>query len=52
MSMLLDLIIASNIRALKKPHISEYYRFRLNLSSAANLLCNAKASALVTLSAE
>ena len=36
--------IASDILDRKNPHNLEYYRFILNLSSAANLLCAAKAS--------
>ena len=36
-SSLLDLNIASDILTLTKPHNSEYSRFRLKLSSAANL---------------
>ena len=43
-SRLFDLIINSDILALKKSHISEYYRFSLELSSTANLFCAAKAS--------
>ena len=43
---LLDLTIASNIIAFTKPHISEYSRFSLQMSSAANLFCATEASAL------
>ena len=36
---MLELTIASDILALTKPHISEYSRFSLELSSATNLFC-------------
>ena len=45
MRRLLDLTIAIAILALINPNNSDYYRFRLNMSSAANILCAAKASA-------
>ena len=51
-SRLLDFTITSDILDLTNPHISEYYRFRLYLSSAANLFFAAKASAPGILSAE
>ena len=40
----MDLAIASDIRSLTKPHISEYYRFSLLLSSEARRHCAATAS--------
>ena len=49
---LFDLTIASDILALTKPHISEYPRFSLYLSSADNIFCAAKASSPGILSAE
>ena len=44
-SRLLDLTIASYILAHTKPHVSEYSRFSLYLSSASNLFCADKTSA-------
>ena len=49
---LLDLLIASDILAHIKPHNSNYPRFSLNLSNAANLLCDAKAYVLIILYAD
>ena len=47
-----DLIIASDFLALTNPHISEYSRFSLYLSSEANLFCAARDSAPGIQSAE
>ena len=49
---MLDLTIASDILAFTKPPISQYYRFRLQLSSEANIFCVDKATVPVILTVE
>ena len=51
-SRLSDLTIISDILAFTKTNNSEYYHFRLKLTSAANLFCAAKAFAMGVRSAE
>ena len=51
-SRIFDLNIASEILTSTKPHNSEYFRFSLYLSSAANIFYAAKVSSPVIMSTD